>query len=195
MKKKPISKKQLVADVLFGIFVIIVLGLVFYLFTLDSKPTKPINKAKNKPSITQTITPSPTVKPIITPQALETMPPEYQILNIYRLGNNAKSLNRNELLEQSAQQRAYHLAIGKDQWSHEGYVDKILAFYRPTGQAGVGENLARNYTSFIEVLEAWKNSETHNKVMLKPFCEVGIGHYDNYWVAHFGIDTNNNCND
>jgi uncharacterized protein YkwD len=57
-----------------------------------------------------------------------------------------------------------------------------------------GENIAAGYSSGQLVFDAWRNSLTHNTIMLGPnYLSVGIGrsfneasNYGHYWTANFG---------
>jgi uncharacterized protein YkwD len=51
----------------------------------------------------------------------------------------------------------------------------------------VGENLARGQRSVREVIQDWKRSPIHCRVMMHAdFDEVGFARSGNYWVMHLG---------
>jgi uncharacterized protein YkwD len=51
----------------------------------------------------------------------------------------------------------------------------------------VGENIAKGYTTIKEVMNGWKNSESHCKLMMDSlYSEMGAGRYKDYWVLDFG---------
>jgi uncharacterized protein YkwD len=71
-----------------------------------------------------------------------------------------------------------------DRMAATGYSYKVLT----------GENLAAGYQSAAAVMEGWKDSPTHNAVMLDPdFNVIGVAlvhveesPYGYYWTADFG---------
>ena len=57
------------------------------------------------------------------------------------------------------------------------------------GYAGnyVGENIARGYFSLRQVMDAWKNSESHCTAMMDSlYYEMGAAQASDYWDQEFG---------
>jgi uncharacterized protein YkwD len=111
-------------------------------------------------------------------------------INDYRKEKGLRPLTDNTSLNQTAQDSAKAIFTGERGWSHDGYIASISAQY--TGWYTIGENLARNYDSIETVLRAWKESPSHNAILLgSKFCDVGVGVYNYVWVLHLGCKVNN----
>lgn len=51
----------------------------------------------------------------------------------------------------------------------------------------IGENIAKGYSSVNEVMQAWKNSESHCRAMMDSiYREMGAATAHSYWVQEFG---------
>jgi uncharacterized protein YkwD len=51
----------------------------------------------------------------------------------------------------------------------------------------VGENIARNYYNIKDVMEGWKESESHCKAIMDTlYNEMGASEVGGYWVLDFG---------
>lgn len=79
-----------------------------------------------------------------------------------------------------------------DSVSHAGF-PRVMSILLDKGLTGVGENLGYKYTSIETVLEAWKNSEAHNKNLLNEAWKyTGVSIYRNreedamYYCQLFG---------
>jgi len=49
----------------------------------------------------------------------------------------------------------------------------------------VGENLAKDFNSFDEVMTAWHNSPTHEAILQdREFNNYGLSEYNGYYVLH-----------
>lgn len=200
MKKTKLSPVKKFISYSFPLSFIVIL-IYYMLLGLSAKEiltTKPLEVKPSRVTITPAITPTtiPTVMPTqavyVTPKpAREYAGGNYAILNSYRVAHGTRPLSRNAALEQSANNRAYRIATGADTWSHDQFF-RIYNFYNPKHN-DIGENLGRNYTTFDAVMAGWDASPSHKQTMLEPFCEVGIGHYGNVWVLHFGIDNDVKC--
>ena len=50
-----------------------------------------------------------------------------------------------------------------------------------------GENLGEGQRSFKEVLNDWKDSKSHCRMLMNPKVEdMAVARYGKYWVQHFG---------
>ncbi|QGK73378.1 CAP domain-containing protein [Flavobacterium sp. SLB02] len=51
----------------------------------------------------------------------------------------------------------------------------------------VGEVIARNYSTSLQVVMGWKNSQDHCKAMMSSnYVEMGVGKSGNIWVVNLG---------
>ena len=101
----------------------------------------------------------------------------YTLTNQVRQDNGLNSLKVNPALELSAQLKANDM-VQSNYFGHESPsgVSPWYWFDRAKyGYATAGENLAMNFISSREVVNAWLNSETHKKNLLyKDFSEIGV---------------------
>ena len=101
----------------------------------------------------------------------------------------APALSWNTLLEQTAAQHAQNM-VEKGFFSHispEG--TSPIQRAQQAGYKGeyVGENIGKGYARIDQVMEAWKNSESHCKAMMDTlYTEMGAASYNKYWVQNFG---------
>jgi uncharacterized protein YkwD len=87
-----------------------------------------------------------------------------------------------------------------DSHARDMYMNGYFSHLSPDGtppilramQAGyegeyVGENIARNYRSIQDVVQGWKESESHCKTMMDTlYNEMGASHIGGYWVLDLG---------
>lgn len=113
--------------------------------------------------------------------------------NRFRAEVGAKSLNLDNSLNIVASVRAIELA-----WSNtfEHQRPSGAEWYTAFKEAGasnlynLGENLAKNYYSSLDVCNGWRNSKGHYQNMIKPeFGRLGVSFYelhgDTYYVQAF----------
>lgn len=117
-------------------------------------------------------------------------------LNQYRAGLGLKALVYSKTLEAAADAQAQDL-----------YERGFFAHINPDGEdpgmravrAGfchkyVGENLAAGQVTVLQVMQAWKDSPSHNLNMVDPdYTYVGIGYYTDptgrrYWAQEFAYN-------
>lgn len=84
----------------------------------------------------------------------------------------------------SAYERAKCISEEKCTWSHDGWQNHIRSHVEYKMWAG--ENLARNFENWEQVIEAWNKSEKHKEVLDKPACFYGAAKYKNVYVLHVG---------
>lgn len=100
----------------------------------------------------------------------------YNEINQYRSENNLFSFKIHSALELSSKEKAIDM-LTQDYWSHhdnEGVFS--WHFFRESDYmySVAGENLAIGFTSPEKVLSAWKESKTHNDILLsKNFSDMG----------------------
>lgn len=93
-----------------------------------------------------------------------------KLLNEYRKKNNLNVLNDDAGLENTARLRAVECSY---LFSHKRpNSDRCFTLY-PEGYKAVAENIASGYGNASETIEAWKNSNEHNKNMLNPEYNYG----------------------
>jgi len=102
----------------------------------------------------------------------------YSLINSYREENGLKTLNISDNLMNSAKYKSADI-IDKDYWSHtspSGQTFRHLMNRFGYSYTLAGENLAFGYESSNQVFTSWKDSPTHNSVLLHPeFEHFGIG--------------------
>ncbi|MFA6098645.1 MAG: CAP domain-containing protein [Patescibacteria group bacterium] len=101
----------------------------------------------------------------------------FQLINLERQKYNAGTLSENTLLEQAAVNKANDMAE-KNYFTHQSPIGKmpwdfaVEAGYR---YSILGENLAIDWPSAAEVVQAWMDSPSHKKNILNSeFSDTGI---------------------
>jgi hypothetical protein len=117
--------------------------------------------------------------PSISSQLAAIFPSTVTLLtNQWRSVNNIPDLKTNETLTRAAQAKAEDMA-SKSYFAHQSpdgsqpwdWISRAGYQY-----AYAGENLAVNFTDSGYVVEAWKNSPTHNMNLIGPrYTETGVG--------------------
>lgn len=120
----------------------------------------------------------------------------YLEINKYRLELGIKQVSKNSRLIQSSYTKAQHTQE-YCYWAHFGGEDNESPYYF-ANQSGykyraLGEVLAEGYGSGRKIVDAWKNSETHNYVLSDPVYEdIGVTAFTDkctnklHVVAHLG---------
>ncbi len=109
-------------------------------------------------------------------------PPDYQLIQLYRLINTHRQENRlsqlsiNLALERSARTKLIDM-IKDDYWQHENKSGQTTwQFFKDAGYQYqlAGENLAFNHNSAWKTFEGWLQSPEHNAQMLhKEYEDMG----------------------
>lgn len=89
-------------------------------------------------------------------------------VNEYRKDNNLKNFTYSTEATRIAKQRADHLCE-TDTFTHDGW-EKFLT----TEYVDAGENLAKGFNNYGNVLEGWISSPAHNENLLRNFKSMGI---------------------
>lgn len=114
--------------------------------------------------------------------------------NRYRAELGLKPLQVNDTLTQAAMRRAMDMAASGEFTHRDAQGNRIWPNYLGEYNfAYAGENLARGYSNATSVMDAWKNSQTHNAAFLNDaFSELGIAvvpakykGQDTYFVVQF----------
>lgn len=115
--------------------------------------------------------------------------PMVPLVNTQRLLHRVKPLKENILLNKSAKNKACDI-FEKGYWSHYSPNGKTpWDFMSESGYKHIqaGENLARNFDSDDEAMNAFMRSEGHRRNILRvEYTEIGIGRCGNITVQHFG---------
>lgn len=138
----------------------------------DSEPLMPA------PSISESI-------------SIEPIPVDYRIvgsteltvkINEQRTAAGLSELVESAILNNQACTRAQYL-VDNSIWSHAGWISFIN---RDIFKGKIGENLARNFESSADMVQAWMNSESHKAVIMDgSFTHHGWCLVDKIVVSHF----------
>lgn len=100
-----------------------------------------------------------------------------ELTNKEREKKGLNKLNENEKLNQAAYKKGLNM-FEEDYWAHYSPTGKDpWGFFSAEGYkfAYAGENLARNFYTSQEVVEAWMNSPTHrDNILNSKYQEIGI---------------------
>lgn len=101
--------------------------------------------------------------------------------NEYRVKNGKKELVLNEKLSKAAIEKAKFM-FQKNFWAHtspDGTEPWYFVLNQGYDYAYAGENLARNFNSSKEVVNAWVNSSSHRENLISDnYDEIGFGVVD-----------------
>lgn len=106
-----------------------------------------------------------------------------EIINDYRKKNGLKPLEQTEKLNNVSFCRAKYL-YDNNLFVHDGFQkcfskNKVYGFF--------GENLARNWKSYDDMVVAWMNSPTHRDNVLGNYNYIGFYDHNGYSVASFAF--------
>lgn len=126
---------------------------------------------------------------ISTPaSAYSAHPGMVQEINRVRVDAKLSSVRENQALTLSATAKACDMR-DRGYWAHtapDGKTGWNFIINSGYSYRYAGENLAKNYKTDREVVDAWMNSSTHKDILLKGvYRDVGIGKCGIYIVAHF----------
>ena len=97
--------------------------------------------------------------------------------NYKRSENDLKPLRLNTKLMEAADDKAHHM-ISKNYWAHispDGIEPWSFFLSRDYDYSYAGENLAKNFSTSKDVVEAWYNSPSHRDNLLSPnYDEIGF---------------------
>lgn len=118
----------------------------------------------------------------------------FQKINEYRREKGLNELKWNEKLANSSYKKAEDMVL-KDYWSHispDGKTPWDFILEEQYVYSMAAENLARGfYNNSCDLMNAWKNSPTHNDVLLKMFVKDGaVSYMYPYTVFHTGLMKN-----
>jgi len=109
----------------------------------------------------------------------------YQAFNQYRRAHDLQPVLWDDTLCPLAEIRVREILT---EWNHNGYLAKTNAFFeRHPTYVVAGENLARNYRTTAEVMDAWDQSPTHQANLVKPvFNRVCFAVHENHVTQQLG---------
>ena len=125
---------------------------------------------------------SPSIAPSPTPSPDEIAKDVYNLVNEYRKNNGLSYLTKSVPTCAIAGAR---LPEAEVDWSHDGFW-KYSRLY--SGISKVGENLARNYFTSKEVLDAWIKSPEHKENLDKPEWKYMCIKSENYHFVQIFSD-------
>ena len=126
------------------------------------------------------------ITPRVIPQILgfaASIPPEkvIELTNKERLHHGLSPLNNSNSLNQAALAKAGNM-FAKDYWAHNAPDGtQPWAFIKSSGYQYIraGENLARDFTDPLAVVDAWMNSPSHKDNLLNPdYEDIGVAVVD-----------------
>lgn len=112
------------------------------------------------------------------------------MINIYRVSNGLTELKYLPVLEYVAGFKSYEYSKTRV-WAHDLDGTGDFGIYERCGfkQEYMGEVLARYFTKSTDVFNAWKNSPTHNAILLAPeynsFAIMRRSKADDYYTIGF----------
>lgn len=134
------------------------------------------------PQATTIVTPPPTPTPTPKPRKLDGGR-LFNLVNAYRVKNGLSQFQWFHPLCEYSNQRAKQVATD---WSHEGYLndakDGLLQQYCPDC-IRTGENLAENYSTEEQILNAWIKSPTHKENLDYDWTYACAYFYGNKYVS------------
>lgn len=105
----------------------------------------------------------------------------FQLINDYRASNGLQPLKWSPTLERCARVRS---AEASEYWSHTRPNGK--PWYTVDSKVMRGENLAKDFTTAEDIVNAWIASPAHNELLLADdFVYIGIAEYSNYYACEF----------
>ncbi|HEX4945388.1 MAG TPA: CAP domain-containing protein [Blastocatellia bacterium] len=119
------------------------------------------------------------------------------LINEYRVANGLSTLQVSVTLTNAADWLSNDMA-NKGYFSHTDSSGRDpftrMKAFGYTQNTWMGENIAAGYSDAANAFNQWKNSPSHNEVMLQPnFKAIGIGrvvnlgaYYRYYWTTDFG---------
>ena len=108
-----------------------------------------------------------------------------RLTNEYRVSQGLNVLEKDLELCEVAEIRAREIV---DTWSHErpdGTKFYNILLGMKYEMVAAGENIGRYQNSEEEVLDMWKQSETHNENMLGDYTHIGVAIYKEDGKYHF----------
>lgn len=113
----------------------------------------------------------------------------FSLLNAHRAANGVSAVAYDETLQAPIEAHVHHMAIHSffAHQSPEVPVSSPALRSSLCGALGAAEILMAGNADPEAALNAWKNSSTHNSIMLSAAQKrVGIGLYGYYWGMVFG---------
>jgi uncharacterized protein YkwD len=98
------------------------------------------------------------------------------LLNLYRIQNNIPPVQVNQSVCRFAEQRLVEI---QTDWNHDKFIKRKKDI---RGYGWWHENLAKNFNDPKDVLNTWKESPKHNKILLSNFKFVCLKESNGYWV-------------
>lgn len=104
-----------------------------------------------------------------TPIELETM----DLINKYRVSKGLNTLGTINYLSLKAEEHTNYMMVN-NAVSHDNFAVRLKDIVRTLGVIKVSENIAYNYNTPQEALDAWLNSPEHKKNIMADYTNFGI---------------------
>ena len=164
-------KKLTTIERILSLLAIILLGLCIYINSKPEDSKSPIRQEITRPTVTY-----------LKQELLE-------LHNIERELAGLEPLEIDERLNRSAKNKCLDMTDSTPYWEHNSpsgitpwaYIENEHFDY-----SKAGENLAKDYQTNKEIMEAWMVSQTHRDNVLGDFKYIGIAKCENVTVIHFG---------
>lgn len=181
-----VQKKIKILTIPYIFLSLILASLVGYFFKvifIDLNPSIPnSSKTFNTTPIVAVQQPTPSPTPTPKPKKLDGGR-LFNLVNAYRAKNGMSQMLWFHPLCEYAMQRSQEI---KDDWSHEGYLrdaeSHVLYEKYCPDCTRTGENLAENYASEEEVLQAWIKSPSHKENLDADWTYACAYFYENRYV-------------
>lgn len=106
------------------------------------------------------------------------------LLNEYRSSEGLKTLNKDILCANDLAKNHCIYMDSINRLNHDNYQYRTSELHS-RGAESVGEIGGRNYGFPIDLINAFKNSERHNRVMLGDYKYIGIGSHNEFITIIF----------
>ena len=106
----------------------------------------------------------------------------YTLVNEYRVEEGQERLIYSSVLQEYCKVRVEQLII-LGGLNHQGFYDLNLA--DNLGVQFASEVIASGHSTSETVVEAWKNSEPHNRVLIGNYDHVGVYESEGFWAMIF----------
>lgn len=163
---------KLLETIIYIQILIVVLIIIMYLYVIFSILSVAIPNYGQEPTKDTNASPTPTVAPTVKVDIVEDTTDVLARINNYRHGMGKEPLKPHKCLRDSIQEKHKHMQRW-DYWAHEGHGTKFSHFiYKHCPFQYAAENLSIDW-SREDVVQAWKDSPPHNRLLLSPKIEWG----------------------
>lgn len=98
----------------------------------------------------------------------------FELINGHRVSVGLQALQPSEVCERIAAGHSSDMAEGVVPFSHDGFIQRFETANKELGASAAGENVALNYHSAADLVQAWVDSEPHRVNVEGDFTHMGI---------------------